>query len=42
MEKEKAEDHINSETEDSSKKEEKVVSELETNQESKEEQTPEA
>ena len=42
MEKEKIEDHINSEIEDNTPKEEKIESEIETNQEVNEEQTPEA
>ena len=40
MEKEKIEDHINSEIEDNTPKEEKIESEIETNQEVNEEQTP--
>jgi len=41
MEKEKTEDQINSQTEESPLKEEKIKTELETEQENKEEQTPE-
>ena len=42
MEKEKTEDQINSQAEDTSPKEKKVETELETKQENEEEQTPEA
>ena len=42
MEKEKTEDQINSQTEDITTKEEKIETELEAEQENKEDQSPES